>query len=158
MDFFSCFPRAAHKRAHRRAKKPPRAILRGAGKTPVPKKQKDPTPRAKSACARISPFEASLSRTGRDCRLAARKFRAGYSFKAENHSVVAPIIKNARPFVNCSARLFFGCAARGGCARSAPLSPDPSESRARAAPARSRRASLRCPPKRCDSGSRPSRF
>lgn len=158
MDFFSCFPRAAHKRAHRRAKKPPRAFARG-GENLVPKKQKDPTPRAKkSACARISPFEASLSRTGRDCRLAARKFRAGYSFKAENHSVVAPIIKNARPFVNCSARLFFGGAALTARARSAPLSRGPSESRVRAAPARSWRASLHCPPKRCGSGSRPSRF
>ena len=158
MDFFFCFPRAARKRAQKNA---PR-VCAGRGKPCSEEAERPDTARKKSACARISPFEASLSRTGRDCRLAARKFRAGYSFKAENHSVVAPIIKNARPFVNCSARLFFGCAARGGArpirARSAPLSPDPSESRVRAAPARSRRASPRCPPKRCGNGSRPSRF
>ena len=146
------------RRTNERRKTAPRDLARGGKNTCSEEAERPDTARKKSACARISPFEASLSRTGRDCRLAARKFRAGYSFKAENHSVVAPIIKNARPFVNCSARLFFGGAALTARARSAPLSRGPSESRVRAAPARSWRASLHCPPKRCGSGSRPSRF
>lgn len=43
MDFFLCFPRTG---ANERRKTAPRDLARG-GENLVPKKQKDPTPRAK---------------------------------------------------------------------------------------------------------------
>lgn len=73
-----------------KCKTAPRKPARG-GKT-IFLKSGDPTPRAKKRpCPNLIISGKPIPKAGRDCRLAARSFRADYSFKAELFRCLFPL-------------------------------------------------------------------